>query len=78
MRFLTTSIGWRSKEPDMVDVFELAVRLLRGEVVEVTDDGGRTWRATASPLSLLWYGEPNPVLEGVDALEVADALAARF
>lgn len=32
----------------MVEVFELPMRLLRGEVVEVTDDAGRTWRAAVS------------------------------
>jgi hypothetical protein len=57
--------------------FDLCARLLRGEVVDVTDDAGRVWRATATSLAVLYRGEPEPLIENVDAFEVAAALTRR-
>jgi hypothetical protein len=56
--------------------FDVAVRLLAGEVVDLVDEHGRRWRATATTLSLvhLGTGEAGLVLEGSAgdvALEVA-------
>lgn len=55
------------------EIRELALRLLAGEVIDVTDEHGRVWRGEASTLALVQpgTGAVGPVLEGVDAYTVA-------
>jgi hypothetical protein len=50
-------------------VFDIAVRLLRGEVLELEDEDGRRWRADARSLHLVLPGsrESGVVLEGTAA-----------
>jgi hypothetical protein len=59
------------------NVRDLAVRLLRGDVVDVIDDRGRIWRGTREELSLVHpaSGQVAPVLEATDAFSVAWRLA---
>jgi hypothetical protein len=54
----------------------LAVRLLSGEVLAITGQGGLEWRATAIQLALVSRktGEPMVVLSG-DAYDIAEMLA---
>ncbi len=47
-----------------VRAFAIAVRLLAGEALELDDEHGRHWRATASALSWVLAGEAAPVVEG--------------
>jgi hypothetical protein len=47
-----------------VRAFAIAVRLLAGETLELDDEHGRHWRATASALSWVLAGETAPVVEG--------------
>lgn len=63
--------------PDEV-TFVLATRLLTGETIEVTDDLGRTWQATASTLSWRSGDITELVLEQADAFDVLSALAERL
>lgn len=44
--------------------FAIAVRLLAGETLELDDEHGRHWRATARALSWVLAGEAAPVVEG--------------
>jgi hypothetical protein len=55
------------------ELHDLAVRLLRGEIVERRDEHGRLWRATHDSLSIVLPGSAasGPVLDGVDAYDVA-------
>jgi hypothetical protein len=62
--------------PRYPDVRELAIRLLRGEVVQLEDEHGRRWRGEAGRLLVVLpgNGEAAAVLEG-DAFDVAERLA---
>ena len=55
------------------ELHDLAVRLLRGEIVELRDEHGRLWRATHDCLSVVLPGSAASaaVLERVDAFDVA-------
>ena len=56
-------------------VHDLAVRLMNGDIIHLTDAHGRRWRATRD--ALLWVldsGECAPAIEG-DAFDVAVGLA---
>lgn len=56
-------------------VHDFAVRLINGEVIQLTNEHGRRWRATCR--ALLWVldsGECTTVVEG-DAFDVAARLA---
>jgi hypothetical protein len=55
--------------------FELATLLLRGETLELVDDIGGTWEATASTLHRRHGEEHRVFLEGADAFDVLSALA---
>lgn len=55
--------------------FELATLLLRGETLEMVDDVGRTWQATASTLHRRQGADHEILLEGADAFDVLTALA---
>lgn len=55
--------------------FELATLLLRGETLELVDDIGRTWEATASTLHRRHGAETEVLLERADAFDVLSALA---
>lgn len=55
--------------------FELATLLLRGETLELVDEVGRTWQATASSLHRRQGAEQEVLLEGADAFDVLTALA---
>ena len=55
-------------------VHELAVRLMLGEVIDLTDEHGRRWQAKANALSWLVDGETARVIVG-DTFEVAARLA---
>lgn len=59
-------------------MFEIAVRLTTGEVIEAMDDAGRVWRATPSSLACVVRGESCAVLEDVGVYEVAGALLDRI
>ena len=59
-------------------VFELAVRLLRGEVVEVLDSEAVLWSANRRSLSQLAEGVWLRVLVDVDTFDVAFGLATRI
>ncbi|MGH7438024.1 MAG: hypothetical protein ACRENE_20270 [Polyangiaceae bacterium] len=55
-------------------VHDFAVRLINGEIIHLTDEHGRCWRATCH--ALLWVldsGACEPVIEG-DAFDVAAGL----
>jgi hypothetical protein len=54
-------------------VFQLAVRLLRGETIDRVDEHGRHWRATATALCLVapGSGELDAVVQG-NAYDVAE------
>ena len=64
-------------EPRYRTVHVLAIRLLRGERIEVTDQHGRVWLGSATTLCLKLPGAggTGPVLEAADAYEVAARLA---
>ena len=72
-----TAVRWEGVSDLHARVYDLAVRLLRGEVVEMTDAHGRHWRATADALRLFLPGsrECAPVIEA-DAYEVAERFCA--
>lgn len=56
-------------------VHDLAVRLMNGDIIHLTDAHGRRWRATRD--ALLWVldsGDCAPAIEG-DAFDVAVGLA---
>jgi CheY-like chemotaxis protein len=55
--------------PDAASVFALAVRLLRGERLDLVDDRGRPWSASATTLALLAPDGPGEtaVTEGCAA-----------
>ena len=55
--------------------FELATLLLRGETLELVDDVGCTWEATASTLHRRDGDYLQVLLEGADAFDVLSALA---
>ena len=55
--------------------FELATLLLRGETLELVDEVGRTWEATASTLHRRHGNDCQVLLEGADAFDVLSALA---
>ena len=55
-------------------VSDICVRLLRGEVIEVADESGRIWRATANSFSLVFHGVACPLLESAPAYDVASLL----
>lgn len=59
---------------DMI-TFELATLLLRGETLELVDEVGRTWEATASTLHRRHGAKQEVLLEGADAFDVLSALA---
>jgi hypothetical protein len=63
--------------PRYLTVYALALRLLRGEPIEVTDQHGRAWLGSATSLCLKLPGSraTGPVLEDADAYEVAARLA---
>jgi hypothetical protein len=63
--------GVRDRFPE---VHELAVRLTRGETIELTDGHGRRWRASSTALVWIVGTDEVPVIEG-DAYEVAERLA---
>jgi hypothetical protein len=58
------------------EVRGLALRLLAGETIDVTDEHGRVWRGEVSTLSLVQpgTGAVGPVLEGVARLDVSRGL----
>jgi hypothetical protein len=60
-------------------VMALALRLIRGEVVELVDEHGRGWRATSTALSVVLPDErqAGPVLLDADTYDVAVTLLAR-
>jgi hypothetical protein len=62
------------QEPKYDRAFDLALRLLSGETLELVDDVGRLWIATACSLSRSRTGEP--VVEG-SAADVAIAVLDR-
>lgn len=51
---------------------EVAVRLFRGDVIEVTDYRGRTWRATHEALTRI--DGPRGERAAIGAYDVADTL----
>jgi hypothetical protein len=55
--------------PDGARVFLLAVRLTRGEVLDLADEHGRSWRASATTLELTRAGgsESDTIVEGCAA-----------
>jgi hypothetical protein len=56
-------------------VHDLAVRLIKGEIIHLTDEHARRWRATRHALFwILDSGECATVVEG-DAFDVAARLA---
>ncbi len=63
--------------PDEI-TFALATRLLCGETIEIMDDVGRTWLATASALSWRSGETTEVVLEHADAFDVLSELAERL
>ncbi len=63
--------------PDEI-AFELATRLLRGQTIDVTDDIGRTWQATASTLSWSDGTKHTLVLDQADAFDVLSMLAEQL
>ena len=67
-----------SVDPRHPIVLALVLRLLRGETITVIDEHGRIWRSEASRLFLVLpgNGEAAPILEHVDAYEVALRLAS--
>jgi|HubBroStandDraft_1064217.scaffolds.fasta_scaffold908872_1 hypothetical protein len=58
-------------------VFDVAVRLLRGEEMSFVDEHGRTWQASADRLEVSIGGVLGPVLDGVTAYEVAFEIVRR-
>lgn len=54
----------------------LALRLLRGEVIERVDEHGRRWKGTATVLAIMLpeTGETALIIEG-DAYDVAERLS---
>src|SRR5579872_2565330 len=56
--------------------FTIAVRLLAGEVMELADEHGRRWRASATVLAWVLAGDAAPVLEG-SAADIAIEIARR-
>jgi hypothetical protein len=60
-------------------VMALALRLIRGEVVELVDEHGRGWRATSTALSVVLPDarQPGPVLVDADTYDVAATLLSR-
>ena len=67
----------REAHPDEI-TFALATRLLLGETIELTDDVGRTWEATASTLFWRSGDQGELVLEQADAFDVLSELAERL
>jgi hypothetical protein len=66
--------GERAGSPYCV-IHDLAVRLMNGEIIHLTDAHGRRWRATCDALfRVLDSGATAPVIEG-DAFDVAAGLA---
>ena len=59
-------------------IFALAQRLLVGEIVDLTDRRGRTWRGSASTLAVVLEAteKTGPVLTNVTAFDVAAELVA--
>lgn len=74
---MSTTVSLGELHPDEV-TFLLATRLLRGETIELTDDMGRTWQATASTLSWQSGDTTEIVLEHADAFDVLSVLAERL
>jgi hypothetical protein len=74
----TSRARWRLQETRHSRVFSLARRLLRGEIIDLTDRHGRTWRGTACSLAVVQRGtgEIGPVFEDVAAFDVAAELVA--
>ena len=56
--------------------FSIAVRLLAGETLELGDEHGRRWRASAQALEWVLAGEAAPGVEG-SAGDVAIEIARR-
>jgi hypothetical protein len=59
-----------------VRAFAIAVRLLAGETLELSDAHGRHWRASAKSLDWVLAGESAPVVEGT-AADIAIEVARR-
>jgi hypothetical protein len=71
---MSTMVNAAEAHPDEV-TFALAARLLCGETLELTDDVGRTWQATASTLSWRSGDTTELVLDRADAFDVLSKLA---
>ncbi|MBN9168240.1 MAG: hypothetical protein BGO98_42220 [Myxococcales bacterium 68-20] len=72
----TTTNGREAHSEEIV--FELATRLLQGATIDVTDNVGRTWQATASTLSWNDGVTQTLVLDQANAFDVLTELAERL
>jgi hypothetical protein len=77
--FPSTPLSFRpmGSRVDPHRVFEVAVRLLRGEEIAFVDEHGRAWTASADRLEVTIGGEFGPVFEAVTAYEVAFEVVRR-
>jgi hypothetical protein len=69
---------WIASAPLYRDVYDLSLRLLAGEVLDLVDKNGMRWRASASRLDLIQKGEPSPLLENCTAFDVAYEVVRRL
>lgn len=72
----TKSEGCETYPEDVV--FELASRLLRGATIDVKDEAGMTWEATASTLARYDGQRRTLVLDKANAFDVLSELAERL